>query len=158
MKSKVHETPILMLLIGGLDLSKTLTSKPPVPTPIQNIDDLILNFKLPEIFWPSFTVQDFMTIMSIYRFFRHFRLLLKRHTDRAKVVYTSLSSRLSQFVRVSLKFCHNWFLFFEDDGRFSDPKPPAEEEPDQWWLSNHGECIGFGYQWESCGMFQQNDQ
>lgn len=91
-------------------------------------DDLI--FKLPEIFVPSFTVQDFMTIISIYKFFRHFRLLLKRHTDRAKVVYTSLSSRLSQFVRGSHKFCHNWFSFFEDDGRFSDPKPPAEEEPD----------------------------
>lgn len=91
---------------------------------------LDLIFKLPEIFVPSFTVQDFMTIISIYKFFRHFRLLLKRHTDRAKVVYTSLSSRLSQFVRGSHKFCHNWFSFFEDDGRFSDPKPPAEEEPD----------------------------
>lgn len=91
---------------------------------------MILIFKLPEIFLPSFTVQDFMTIISIYKFFRHFRLLLKRHTDRAKVVYTSLSSRLSQFVRGSHKFCHNWFSFFEDDGRFSDPKPPAEEEPD----------------------------
>lgn len=91
---------------------------------------LDLIFKLPEIFVPSFTVQDLMTVISIYRFFRHFRLLLKRHTDRAKVVYTSPSSRLSQFVRGSHKFCHNWFSFFEDDGRFSDPKPPAEEEPD----------------------------
>lgn len=90
-------------------------------------DDLII--QLPEIFVPSFTVQDFMTIISIYKFFRHFRLLLKRHTDRAKVVYTSLSSRLSQFVRGPHKFCHNWISFFEDDGRFSDPKPPAEEEP-----------------------------